>query len=246
MGKLIAALVPAVLLLTGCFIYFEGITGSGEIITDSFYCDNFYAVEAGDAAEVNISYGSDYRVTVLSDDNLMPYVDIYNDGYTLHVRLVDGYSCLSGTFTTNITMPVLYSVKAVESSDIQISGFTLDRELNLHCTESSMMNVYLTDALTLNITADEASYVEVQSVYPVERLYLNSYCGSSVKLENMLCLYGEIHLSDASSVRINMATLVNEACGLIGQVSGCSVLYYRGPSVPGPILFTEASSLVYY
>lgn len=216
------------------------------MITSTYYISGFSAVEADDSSMVNITYGNYYSVSVICDDNLLPYIDIYSDGYTLHAGLIGGYTYLNNTYTVNITMPVLRSVKADNASDVQVSGFTLTTRLDLILTGASRMNVYLTDADVLSLMADGYSKAEIHSVYPLSRVYLNCSEASSVDLRDMLCAYGEIDIRDSSSVKINMIDPVYESFGLIGQVCRASVLYYRGPQGPGPILFTEGSSLVYY
>jgi len=244
--KIILIILPLMGLLSSCLFVFGGITGSGRLVTSSYYQEGFKAVNAQDAVQVNINYGNTYEISVISDDNFTSYIDIYSDGYTLHVGLIDGVSYFNGTFTVNITMPFIDSLKANGASDVQISGFTLTENLDLELNGASHVDVFLTDGPMLTVSANGASDVEVHSVYPVEKVKLTADGASGINLEKMVCYYGEISINGASSARVNMVQRVNENFGLTGQVSGASVLYYRGPFSPGPILFSGASSLVCY
>jgi len=246
MKKIYLLILPLMAFLSSCLFVFEGISGSGRLVTSSYNLNSFKAVEAQDAVQVNINYGSAYGISVVSDDNFTPYIDIYSDGYTLHVGLMDGISYIEGTFIVNITMPVLHSLRAIEASDVQVSGFTLTENLDLVLRNASYVNVFLTDGSSLTVSASGASSVDVHSVYPVEKVSLTADGASGINLEKMVCFYGEIDINAASSVRVNMVQRVNENFGLKGQVSDASVLYYRGPSSPGMILFSGASSLICY
>lgn len=246
MKRYILILFPLALLLSGCFFYFNGIVGSGRLVTRDYYLVGFQGVKSGDAAQVNITSGNYYDVSVICDDNMLAYVNVYSDGYYLNVELLPGYSYSNITYTVNVTMPTIRSLDAEEASDVQISGFTLTDYLNLYVTDASDVRVYLTDASDLDLTVEDASYLEIHSVYPVEIIDIGCSGASTADLRGMLCGYGEITVTDASSLRVNMAEVEHVSSGLIGQVSGASVLYYRGPYTPGPILFSGASGIVYY
>lgn len=238
--------LPLILMLSGCFFYYNGIFGSGRLITRDYNLSGFQGVKASDTAHVNITGGNYYDVSVICDDNMLAYVNVYSDGYYLNVELLPGYSYSNITFTVNVTMPVIRSLDAEESSDVQISGFTLNDNFNISVGDASDVRVYLTDASDLDLTVEDASYLEIHSVYPVETLDIGCSGASTADLQGMLCAYGEITLAEASSLRVNMAIIQNSASGLIGQVSDASVLYYRGPYTPGPLLFSGASGIVYY
>lgn len=239
-------LFPLILLLSGCFFYYTGIVGSGRLITRDYQISGFQGIQAGDAAQVNVTYGNYYDVSLICDDNILTYVNVYSDGYYLHVELLPGYSFSSITFTVNVTMPIIRSLDASEATDVQISGFTLNDNLNLHVKDASSARVYLTDAADLDLTVEDASYLEIHSVFPVENMDIGCSGASTADLKEMLCGYGEITVSEASSLRVQMTEIAYQSSGLIGQVSGASVLYYRGPFSPGPILFSGASGIVYY
>jgi len=231
--------LPIAFLFTSCFFYM-GLSGSGRLISTTYTTSGFYAVKASDASNVTITYSDHYSITLICDDNLLSYINLHSDGYYLYIEMLPGYSIYDSTFTVNVAMPDINALIAEEASDVQISGFNLNDNLNLDITDDAEVDVYLTDAINLTASVSDASSLQVSSVYPVENL--DVYCGdaSTADFKDMLCTYAEITVDRMSSLRVNMAG------SIIGQVTNASTLFFRGTVVPGPILFSGASGIVYY
>ena len=239
MKSYILIFIPIIFIFTSCFFY-SGIYGSGSLISSNVSVYGFYAVQAANTSDVTITRADYYSVTLICDDNLLPYINIYNDGYYLNIEMLPGYICYDYTFTVNITMPDINALRVNDSSSVQVSGFNLNDNLNLNVTESSNVKLFLTDAADITANVSGYSYLEIHSVYPVDSLDINCSEASTADLKEMLCSYGEITVNDASSLRVNMNGPI------IGQVTGASTLFFRGSVSPGPILFSGASGIVYY
>ena len=239
MKRYIILIILAFFLLSGC-IFYTGINGSGRLVSTNYSTSGFYAVRASDASVVTITRSNYYSISVICDDNLIPFINIHSDGYYLYIEMLPGYNFVNSTFSVNITMPDINALKAQEAADVQISGFTLSDNLNLNIQEASKVSLYLTDAVDIDVTVQGSSFLDISSVYPVENLDIGCSEASNVDLKNMKCSYGEITVSDASSLRVNMIG------SLIGQVSGASTLFFKGNVSPGPLLFSGASGIVYY
>jgi len=232
-------LLPFALLFTSCFFY-AGINGSGRLVSTTYSTSGFYAVKASDASDVTISYSDHYSITLICDDNLVSYINLHSDGYYLYIEMLPGYSVYNSTFTVNITMPDINALFVEDASNVQLSGFNLNDNLNLDITDAAKVDIYLTDANNLTVSVSDASSLQVSSVYPVENLDI--YCEdlSTADFKDMLCTYAEITVTGMSSLRVNMAG------SIIGQVTDASTLFFRGTVSPGPILFSGASGIVYY
>lgn len=239
MRRYFLLIIPFILFLSGCFFYTD-LEGSGRLISNSYHIGGFYGVKVRDGSQVNITYSNSFSVSALIDDNLLSYVHIHSDGYFLYIEMAPGYSYGSMTFIVNITMPDINALYSRESSNVQISGFSLSDNFNLTLSEASDADIYLTDATHVTASVEEASYLNIDSVYAVEYLDISCREGAAADLKDMECAYGEIIVSDGSSLKVNMIGT------LIGQVTGASLLYYRGTSSPGPILFSGGSAIIYY
>ncbi len=231
--------ISVLLLLSSCFFYY-GIEGSGRIISTSYFYSGFYSVQASGNCDINIIRGNYYSVTLICDDNLLPYINIYSDGYTLKAELLPGYSFYNSTFTVNIVMPDINHFKLDGASTGQVSGLTLRNSFTLDIFGASNAVISLTNAVDIVTDVRGASYLKISSVYPVESMDINCTGASTNDFAGISSHYSVVSIEDASSCSVNISG------NIIGQVSGASTLYYRGVNSPGPILCTGMSGIVYY
>lgn len=232
--------LPVLIILSGCFFYYSGVYGSGRLITNHYGYTGFFRIYASEGIEININYGEFYSISLLTDDNILPYISVENEESTLQVKMQSGFSYIDATVRVNVTMPILSSLELDNGSQAQISGFSLNDDLTVSLNDGSRGKLYLTEAEALNIEVKDRSSLEIHSVYSVDKLLISCSDNSTADLGEVNCHSGEISVDLRSFLKVNMDG------PLKGQVSHGSTLYYRGSQVPGPILFSGSSGMVYY
>ncbi len=121
MSRIVIATILVAVLLAGCTgpsIGNVGLTGSGHVVSTSFDLSGFTQLEANSGAQVEMTHGDAFAVTVDTDDNLVSHLDVGVTGSTLHIRFQNG-SYNNSTLRAKVTMP-------------QLKGVTLDGGSTLH------------------------------------------------------------------------------------------------------------------
>lgn len=175
------------------------IKGSGHLITDTRALHDFRSVRVGGAFTVDLNAGTDYRVEVQTDDNLVKYVETEVDGGILTISMKDGYSYSSGKIHIAVTMP------AVEG--IEVSGATTLNAANVH---SSMLKLNISGASHLNISGE------------AESLECDLSGASTLAAESLKVGNARIECSGASRANVYAST------SLKTDVSGASHVRYLG------------------
>ncbi|MEM6766003.1 MAG: head GIN domain-containing protein [Bacteroidota bacterium] len=81
----LATLMSACLLLTNIAVS-QTVRGNGEVVRQNRNIDGFEAVSVGGAFNVYISQGSDYKVTVEADENLLDHISTEVRGGVLYIK----------------------------------------------------------------------------------------------------------------------------------------------------------------
>lgn len=96
--------------------------GSGDLTTETREVDGFERIELKSSADLDITIGSPFRVTVTTDDNLQDNIIVEETGRgTLTIDSEGSYSTRRGV-RVEITMPVLTRLDLEGSGDINITG----------------------------------------------------------------------------------------------------------------------------
>ena len=109
-------LLLSIALLTGCrFAFDKTVEGSTDIKTEQRNVSGFTSIEVGGPFQVTITQGSDFKVSVTADDNLMEYIETRLNGQTLEIIEKDNFS-LRGTKGIQV------AVQMPEVKDLSLAG----------------------------------------------------------------------------------------------------------------------------
>ncbi|MGZ3838776.1 MAG: head GIN domain-containing protein [Flavisolibacter sp.] len=110
------ASVFIVFLFSSCR-YFGGerISGNGHVVTQERGAGSFNSVHVSGGIKVHIRQDSVSSLKVEADQNLMEYIDVYNDGSTLVIKEKEG-------FNLNPTKNIVVYATAPIFKDIEVSG----------------------------------------------------------------------------------------------------------------------------
>ena len=84
-------------LLASCrFAFNKTMEGNTNIKTEQRNLSGFTGIEVGGPFQVTVTQGTDYKVMVTADDNLLPYIETRQNGETLEISEKDNFN-LRGT-----------------------------------------------------------------------------------------------------------------------------------------------------
>jgi hypothetical protein len=93
----------------------ERISGNGHISSQQKSAGSFNSVRVSGGIKVHVSQETTQAVKIETDQNLMQYIDVYNDGNTLVIKEKSGYNL-------DPTKDIIAYVSAPLFKDIDVSG----------------------------------------------------------------------------------------------------------------------------
>mgnify|MGYP001431883678 CR=1 FL=1 len=135
MDKSISLLVIFIIIITIISCYNGNkIKGSGNIISENRELTNFSSISLMGNMDVNIKYFDEYNCTVISDDNLIPYIKTEVINNNLQISIKKNYSSTEG-IKVNVNIPAYDEVSILGSGDINIIDFK-NNKLSLNISGS--------------------------------------------------------------------------------------------------------------
>ena len=205
-------------LLSFTFIFSFGIKGSGKLIKETRVVENFNAIKAGGAFNINVIKGSPQSLIIETDDNLMELITSKVKNGELKLS-TDGNINNSTKMNVYITIP---SLKALDLSgaceltsesrfesdnmEIEQSG-AASSFIKIHCNK---LDIDISGAANINISGySQKLEAEVSGASNI-----NAY---DLEVENAV-----IDCSGAASTKITVNKSLN------GEASGASSIKYKG------------------
>jgi len=218
-NTLIALALPLALTLSSCSPQVE-IVGSGTIVAETLEIESFDKIDASQSFDVTIRSGTEFKVVLRTDDNVVPYLDVKKSGNTLDLGFKKGnYSTKNVTLEAEITMPSLASVHLSGASSVEISGFESAEPFAASLSGASSLSGELKCG-TADFNLSGASKVKLVGVS--ESMELNTSGASSLELFDFQSGDVEINSSGASSASVNSNGKFS------ARTSGSSEVIYAG------------------
>jgi hypothetical protein len=214
----------------------RSVTGSGNLVTLEQPFEDFQRVDISHAFQAEVTQGDAYSVVITIDDNLAEYLDVRVVGDTLQVGFDRNgpFTMRNTTMRAQITMPELTGVAGSGASQVRVSGFASDKDLNVDVSGASTVRGQI-DAGDLRADVSGASRLELTGQ------------GKN----------GDITASGASQANLSgfrMEDVTAEASGasraevyasgrLDAEASGASTVLYSGDPTLGRTNTTGASTI---
>ncbi|SEQ14825.1 GIN domain-containing protein [Neolewinella agarilytica] len=181
-------------LTTGCDK--DQLEGSGNIISDDRSGDSFSAIDVSDALDVTINQGSEHRVIVRGDDNLITRIITSVSNGVFTARLQSG-SYRNVDFSIEVTVPTLERINFNDAVNGDLINFTASETLTVELNDASRLDMS-GSAPSLILDINDASNLDAFS-FTTEACTADVNDASSVRLTVNDRLEGRV--SDASSFR---------------------------------------------
>jgi hypothetical protein len=119
MKKLLVFLFATFIIFSSCrFVTGERIRGNGNVRTETRSPGSFKSVSSHGSFDVFVSSG-EQAVKIEAEENLLPYIETYVEGYTLHVGTKDNYWLRPGRkVKIFVSSPDYESIRSYGSGDI--------------------------------------------------------------------------------------------------------------------------------
>ena len=231
----IAALFVATLLIVSCTPAVK-IVGSGNLVTDTPAIDGFTQIDASHTFKVTITRGSEFKVGIRADDNVMPLLDIKKSGDTLNLGFKDGdsYSLKNVTLEANVTMPKLNAIDLSGISRATFGGFESTDDFKARLSGASKLSGNLVCG-DVNLQLSGASFAELRGSGKDLRVEVSG--ASSAILGKLATANGHIEASGASQVTADVRGTLN------AEASGASKITYSGNPKIGSIKTSGAAKI---
>ncbi len=152
--KPVIVLALVALCVASCRLGFKTVRGSGNLIKEERNISGFSTIEDAGSIDVEIKMGSNYKVEVEADDNLMKYIKIDKRGEKLVIELKDNIDFkLENPVTVRIETPELREVIASGSGNIK----TIGKVNSTRTIETSLAGSGNIDMMEVNAPAVESS-----------------------------------------------------------------------------------------
>lgn len=131
-----------IIVLSSCqFLGGERVSGNGHVITQAKNVSPFTNVEVSGAVKVHILQNANTSVKIEADENLLQFIEVYNNGSTLVIRTRDGFNLEpSREVNAYVVSPTFKDIDVSGSCDIiGDAPINSDEALSLHTSGSGDM-----------------------------------------------------------------------------------------------------------
>jgi len=248
----IIAVVAAVVIIINVLFWGgwpRGLVGSGNLETEAYAFANFTEVEISDTFEFEIEQSSSYSINVTTDDNVMDYVQVSQEGQTLKIGLRTGLRIGSVTLSigfgifprlesvtlkASVTMPQLRELTVSGASRGTVSEFSSTEDLNVKVSGASRVTGDIT-AGNVEFGISGASTIQLEG--SADDMVASVSGASHLNLDAFTLNNADVNFSGASSGTVNLNGRLD------ANLSGASTLWYIGEPTMGDINTSGASTI---
>ena len=205
------------LVLGGCG--FEGITGSGNLVTKEIPVSEFQKIEAGGAFKVDVTQGDKTSVIVTADDNLWDHLKVESSDGTLHLETKPG-SYNNVHLEAKVVTPKLEQVELSGASHGTLHG--IDQKTNPFKLSLSGASHAEGDIKAGELSVDESGASHASLTGSADVIRVEASGASHAALENVTANSAHANASGASHIQVNASK------SLEYDLSGASHLSYAG------------------
>jgi|SRR5215207_3505089 len=203
--------------------YFGGerISGDGHVVSQQRNASGFHSLDVSGGIKVHLRQDAASSVKVEADQNLMEYIEVYNDGNTLVIKEKDGVNL-------DPSKDILVYVAAPTFKDIDVSGacdiigdgpISANDEMSVNASGASNINLQL-NASKLRSELSGSSHLNLKG--QVTDFSLHASGASEIKTFELVADNIELDLSGASEAEVN----ANKKLDV--EASGASNVIYKG------------------
>ncbi len=213
----------AVIMLNSCAfdIGFGQESGNGNVVTEERHVRDFSKVKGSAGLDVYLTKGSENKVVVEADENLMEFIEteVHNGRLTIGTKRSIGRSKAKKVHVTYIE---LSEIAASSGSDVIVNSVVKNENISLDASSGADIEV---EVLAKDLYVETSSGAEIKVRGKATRLKAKSSSGSEIDAEELLVINCDADASSGGDITVNVKeNLETEA------TSGGTIRYYGNPS----------------
>jgi len=202
------------------------ISGNGSITTQSYTVTDYDSVNSAGIFEVNLISGKEGEITVVSESNLLEYIEIFVEKNQLKIQAKKGYQLkTSKNNKITVTVPVekISGVSLAGSGSITAQSRLVTETLKVSLAGSGQMNLQ-TEATTVEASIAGSGELEISGTADYFDL---SLAGSGMaKAKALQTKSSELSIAGSGDIEINCSE------NLRAKIAGSgSIEYYGNPEI---------------
>lgn len=210
-------------LVSSCGI---GIRGNGEVATRSVQITNFNSLDISGAFAVELTQGASYSITITTDENIHPHIDMVKSGSTLAISSRKNIAH-STELLVKIQMPALEEIEASGAVNLRTLNTFSGDDLKLDFSGAQESNLSVNYS-NIEISSSGASETTLSGT--AENLSIDGSGACEVKAKNLAVEDADLEFSGAGNAVVNVKD------NLSVNISGAGEVRYVGsPAIKSDI-----------
>lgn len=213
-------LLPALLLFTACDP--TAIRGNGDLVTEARDEKDFDGIDASISGKVVVLQGTEFKVKVQVEENLLPYLKTEVKSGDLHIYFSHNVRDVDNLVVT-VTMPELTSIRLDGSGELEANDVFASQLLNVDVSGSGSVEMGNIKYGKVSLDLSGSGNINLGG----EAVELDASISGSGHLDARSCpvATADIHLSGSGSAKVDVSDK------LIAHISGSGEILYEGNPV---------------
>lgn len=216
-------MLSAAFISIGCDVLDPAVKGSGKVDVEKRQVAPFTGIAVDGSADVTVTYGTEQRVEITTDDNILPIITTEVSDRVLNIDSKESYSTSYGV-SVAITIPTLVSIEIDGSGDVGVEGTQLENRPveNFKVEIDGSGDVRISGLSATNVSAEIEGSGDITIAGTGVKLKAKVEGSGNIGADMFQVLNGTVWVEGSGDVRV-YATESLEA-----TVSGSGDIYYRG------------------
>lgn len=200
--KRIAIAMGAALFLSACNINIStGENGNGNVVTEEREVTaDFTEVRGSAGLDVSLTQGSENKIVVEADENLLQYIETNIEEGKLHVTTSENIG-RSKAKNVYVTYKSLDNVEASSGADVTVNSVLKSQNLSLKSSSGAALEV---EIFAQHLTARTSSGSEMKVSGKASTLNADASSGSELDAKELLVLNCTAEASSGAEVTVNV------------------------------------------
>ncbi|AFL81616.1 Protein of unknown function (DUF2807) [Aequorivita sublithincola DSM 14238] len=213
--------IGTVLLASSCISINGGENGNGNVVTEERnLTDDFTEVRGSAGLDVYLTQGSENKIVVEADENLLQYIETDIENGKLHVTTSENIG-RSKAKKVYVTYKNLTNIEA--SSGADVTGNSVIKSQNLSLKSSSGADLKV-EVFTQQLSAKSSSGSDLEISGKASSLDADASSGSEINAKKLLVINCIAEASSGAEVTVNVQEKLETKIGSGGEIN-----YYGNP-----------------
>ena len=209
-----------IILMIGALASCRFTSGSGDIVTSNRNIEDFRSVSAGGGFDVEIRTGSNYKVMVEADDNLIEDIETTVEGGQLKIRMKKNLNVRNAHLKIFVTAPSITNIESSASADIVVAGnLQADETIRFKASSGSSIKASI-DAPAAEADASSGAQIDIDG--RTRNLDVQASSGADVDADKLLSENTTAQTSSGGTADVHASVTLHAKASSGGTVN------YRG------------------